>query len=58
MLAGKSVYRIVQEGTFEDYMTRMMTAPIVGAVAGNVLRLFRVELDYAHEMLYLSGPGQ
>ncbi|MGH7461405.1 MAG: hypothetical protein ACREMA_10295, partial [Longimicrobiales bacterium] len=44
-----------REGTFERYMSRMMTAPIVGALAGNVLKHFRVELDYANEKLYLSG---
>lgn len=31
-----------------------MSAPIVGALAGNVLRQFRIELDYAHETAYLS----
>ena len=41
-------------GTFERYMSGMMTAPIIGSLAGNVLKNFRVELDYAHETLYLS----
>jgi len=45
-----------REGTFERYMSSMMTAPIVGALAGNVLKHFRVELDYANETLYLSAP--
>jgi len=44
------------EGTFERWMSSMMAAPIVGALAGNVLRDFRVELDFAHETLYLSRP--
>jgi len=44
-----------QEGTFERYMSGMMTAPIVGSLAGNVLKKFRVELDYANQKLYLSG---
>ncbi len=43
-----------REGTFERYMSGMMAAPIVGSLAGNVLRQFRVELDYANERLYLS----
>jgi predicted aspartyl protease len=47
-----------QEGTFEEWMSRMMAAPILGALAGNVLKLFRVELDYAHERLYLSRRGE
>jgi len=45
-----------QEGTFERYMSSMMTAPIVGSLAGNVLRHFRLEIDYANEKLYLSAP--
>lgn len=44
------------EGTFEEYMSRSMTAPIVGSLAGNVLTHFRVELDYANQALYLTGP--
>lgn len=43
-------------GTFERYMSGMMRGPIVGSLAGNVLKGFRVELDYAHETLYLSRP--
>lgn len=44
-----------REGTFERYMSGMMREPIVGSLAGNVLKGFRVELDYAHETLYLSA---
>jgi hypothetical protein len=44
-----------REGTFERYMSQMMAAPIVGSLAGNVLRNFRVELDYSNQKLYLSG---
>lgn len=43
-----------REGTFERYMSGMMRKPISGSLAGNVLRDFRVELDYAGETLYLS----
>jgi len=43
------------EGTFEKVMSGMMTAPIVGSLAGNVLKNFRVELDYPNQKLYLSG---
>ncbi|MEO7454751.1 MAG: hypothetical protein ABIY52_00720 [Gemmatimonadaceae bacterium] len=43
-----------REGTFERYMSGMMAAPIVGSLAGNVLKHFRVELDYANERLYLT----
>ncbi|HLK61719.1 MAG TPA: hypothetical protein VKU00_34555 [Chthonomonadaceae bacterium] len=45
-----------REGTFERYMSAMMTSPIVGSLAGNVLKHFRVELDYPEEKLYLSTP--
>lgn len=46
-----------REGTFERYMSGMMTAPIIGSLGGNVLKYFRVELDYAHSRLYLSQGG-
>lgn len=35
-------------------MSRMMTDPIVGALGSNVLKDFRIELDYANQVLYLS----
>jgi hypothetical protein len=35
-------------------MSRMMTAPIVGSLAGNVLKHFRLELDYPNQTLYLE----
>jgi hypothetical protein len=38
-------------GTFEKYMTPMMSGPIVGALAGNVLRNFALRLDYRGNML-------
>jgi len=41
-------------GVFEKWMSAMMTAPIVGALAGNVLKQFRVELDYPNQKLYVS----
>jgi len=37
-------------------MSGMMSAPIVGSLAGNVLERFRVELDYPNQTLYLSTP--
>ncbi len=43
-----------KEGVFEKWMSSMMTAPIVGALAGNVLKQFRVELDYPNQKLYLK----
>jgi len=47
-----------QAGTFERYMSQMMAAPIVGSLAGNVLKGFRVDLDYPHQMLYLTPAGR
>lgn len=41
-------------GTFEKWMSSMTKGPIVGSLAGNVLKGFRVELDYANETLYLQ----
>jgi predicted aspartyl protease len=45
-----------REGTFEGYMSSMMAEPIVGALAGNVLKRFRIELDYKNEKLYVTRP--
>jgi hypothetical protein len=45
------------EGTFETWMKRVMTAPIIGSVAGNVLRDFRVEIDYRNGFTYLERSG-
>jgi predicted aspartyl protease len=45
-----------REGVFEKRMSSMMSQPIVGSLAGNVLKHFRVELDYPNQKLYLSGP--
>jgi predicted aspartyl protease len=43
-------------GVFEGWMSPMMTAPVVGSLAGNVLTQFRVDLDYPEQKLYLSRP--
>ncbi len=45
------------EGTFEKWMSGMMTAPIVGSVAGNVLRDFRVTIDYENGVAYFVRSG-
>lgn len=45
-------------GTFETYMSRLMTGPIVGALAGNILRCFRVEIDYPNGTTYLKQTSQ
>jgi predicted aspartyl protease len=44
-------------GTFEKAMSSMMTSPIIGAIGGNVLKSFRVEIDYANGVTYLEKRG-
>jgi len=46
-----------EEGTFEKWMSGMMTAPIAGSLAGNVLRDFRVEIDYQNGLTYFERTG-
>ena len=46
------------KGTFENYMSQMMSAPIVGAIGGNILKTFRVEIDYANGAAYLENTGK
>lgn len=43
-----------REGVFEQYISQMMTAPVVGALGSNVFMSFRLELDYLNETLYIS----
>jgi C-terminal processing protease CtpA/Prc len=38
-------------------MSGMMTAPIIGAIGGNVWRALRVEIDYANGATYLEKSG-
>jgi predicted aspartyl protease len=45
-------------GTFEKWMSQMMTGPIIGAIGGNVLKSFRVEIDYANGVTYLEKRGE
>ncbi len=47
-----------ETGTFETSMSRMMVAPIMGALGGNVLSQFRVEIDYAAGMTYFERGGR
>lgn len=46
-----------RKGVFENYMSQMMTGPIVGALGSNVFLPFRLELDYLNELLYVSRPS-
>jgi hypothetical protein len=45
------------EGTYEKWMSGMMSGPVVGALAGNFLRQFRVEIDYKGGMVYFERTG-
>jgi len=45
------------KGTFETYMSRMMAEPIIGALGGNALRAFRIEIDYVNGATYLEKTG-
>ncbi|GLV53694.1 hypothetical protein KDH_05460 [Dictyobacter sp. S3.2.2.5] len=40
------------DSVFGEAHSEHMTAPIMGALAGNVLRQFRIEIDYMHAMSY------
>ena len=46
-----------RDGTYEDSMSPMMSAPIIGSIGGNVLRDFRIEIDYPHGITYLQMTG-
>ena len=41
-------------GTFETYMTRLTSGPVVGAIAGNVLKTLRVDIDYPNDAVYIE----
>jgi len=43
-----------QAGVFEKWISSMTAEPVVGSLAGNVLKHFRVDMDYPNERLYLS----
>lgn len=45
------------KGVFETYMSQMMAQPIIGALGGNALRAFRIEIDYANGVTYLEKTG-
>jgi PDZ domain/Aspartyl protease len=47
-----------ENGTYEKLMSGEMVAPIIGALGGNVLRQFRVEIDYAAGVTYFERAGR
>jgi predicted aspartyl protease len=44
-------------GVYEKIVSEDMAAPIIGALSGNVLRQFRLDLDYPDGVAYLSFEG-
>ncbi len=44
-------------GNFEEFSARMMTNTAVGALGGNLLKFFRVEVDYTRGLTYLQREG-
>lgn len=59
-LAGRRVGPVWFEkrkaGVFEEWMSRMMDRPIVGALGGNALGFFRVTVDYANAVAIFERP--
>ncbi len=47
-----------ENGTYEKSMSTAVGAPIIGALGGNVLRQFRVEIDYAAGVTYFERSGK
>lgn len=41
-------------GSYENFMSKILGTPIVGSIGGNVLQLFRVEINYPAGKLFLS----
>ena len=41
-------------GAYEQFMSRIAGKPVIGSLAGNVLRRFRVDIDYPHGQVYLA----
>jgi predicted aspartyl protease len=55
--ASKGGSRVASGRHVRKYMSSMMTAPIAGAIGGNILKQFRVEIDYANGLVYLERGG-
>ena len=46
------------EGTFEHWMSSLTSGPIIGSLGGNVLRNFRLTIDYPNSRLFLDFAGR
>lgn len=44
-------------GAYEKMMSGILGTPVVGSIGGNVLRHFKVTMDYPTRTVYLDGPA-
>lgn len=45
-------------GNYERMMSKLVGAPVIGSIGGNVLKDFRVDIDYPHRTLYLQRDAR
>ncbi len=43
-------------GPYEKMMSEIVGTPVIGSIGGNVLRHFKVTMDYPAQTVYLDGP--
>lgn len=51
------VVAVSRNSSIFEESSKEMTGPIVGAIAGNILSSFRIEIDYPEQMVYLEKSG-
>lgn len=44
-------------GNYEKFMSRIAGQPVLGSIAGNILREFRISIDYPAGAIYLERSG-
>lgn len=44
-------------GSYEGMMSETVGMPVIGSIGGNVLRHFKVTMDYPAQKVYLDGPA-
>lgn len=45
-------------GAYERFMSGVVGMPVIGSIGGNVLRHFKVTIDYPAGKIYLAGPAR
>lgn len=45
-------------GNYERFMSGVVGMPIIGSIGGNVLRHYKVTIDYPAGKIYVAGPAQ